>query len=118
MPHQQQQALWRFKASLFQALAHPTRLAILTLLRQGEKPANAIIEHVGVEQANASQHLSVLRGRQLVVSRKEGNQVFYSIRDPLLFEMLDTMRLYCLSHLADTRSLLEELESETAATSP
>ena len=68
--------LRQFKATVFQALAHPTRIAIVEVLRDGEMPAGAIIEKLGLEQANTSQHLSVLRARNIVVSRKEGNQVF------------------------------------------
>ena len=72
--------LRQFKATVFQALAHPTRIAIVEVLRDGEMPAGAIIEKLGLEQANTSQHLSVLRARNIVVSRKEGNQVFYAVR--------------------------------------
>src|SRR6266478_8298265 len=84
--------LRQFKANIFQALAHPTRIAMIEVLRDGELPAGAIIERLGLEQANASQHLSILRAKQIVSSRKEGNQVFYSVRDPLLIEVLDVMR--------------------------
>ena len=52
--------LRQFKANIFQALAHPTRIAIVEVLRDGELPAGAIIERLGLEQANASQHLSDL----------------------------------------------------------
>ena len=65
--------LRRFKAEIFQALAHPTRIAIVELLRNGELSAGQLIEQLGLEQANASQHLAVLRGKQIVVNRKEGN---------------------------------------------
>ena len=73
-----QNALREYKASVFQALAHPTRVAIVEVLREGEMSAGAIQERLGVEQANVSQHLAILRNRQIVNSRKEGNQVFYS----------------------------------------
>lgn len=76
--------LRQFKASVFQALAHPTRIAIVEVLRDGELSAGTIIEKLGLEQANTSQHLSVLRPKNIVVSRKEGNQVFDAVRDPRL----------------------------------
>jgi DNA-binding transcriptional ArsR family regulator len=107
-----QQALRRFKADIFQALAHPTRIAIVEMLRDGEVPAGAIFERLGVEQANVSQHLSVLRAKQIVVSRKAGNQVFYSIRSPLLIEVLDTMRKYFQEHLSEAMGMLEEMKQE------
>ena len=79
-------SLRRFKADIFQALAHPTRIAIVEALREGELPAGQLIEKLQLEQANASQHLSVLRSKSVVVNRKAGNQVFYSLRDPVLID--------------------------------
>src|SRR6267154_2672934 len=103
-------ALRRFKADIFQALAHPTRIAIVEMLRHGELPARKLIERLGLEQANASQHFSVLRAKQIVVNRKEGNQVFYSLRNPLLIEVLDIMRRYFQTQLAETVAALGEIE--------
>ena len=110
-----QDSLRRFKAAIFQALAHPTRIAIVEILRDGERSAGCLIKRLGVEQANASQHLAVLRAKQVVVSRKEGNQVFYSVRDPLLIEVLDIMRLYFQAHLAESLAMLEEVNREEGA---
>lgn len=102
--------LRQFKASIFQALAHPTRIAIIEVLREGELPAGAIIERLRLEQANASQHLAILRAKQIVNGRKEGNQVFYSVRDPLLIEVLDIMRRYFQAHVEESISMLREID--------
>lgn len=104
------------KASILQALSHPTRLAILEALRSGELSVGAIFSRVGTEQANVSQHLAVLRTRRLVSSRKEGNQVFYSVRDPLLLQVLDLLRTYVVTHLEEDLALLHELQSEETRT--
>jgi DNA-binding transcriptional ArsR family regulator len=108
------QELRRFKAEVFQALAHPTRIAIVEALRHGETSAGQLIERLGLEQANASQHLTVLRSKQIVISRKEGNQVFYSLRDPVLIEVLDVMKRYFYSQLSQTMSMLKEIQKEKA----
>lgn len=108
--------LRRFKAEIFQALSHPTRIAIVDLLRGGERSASQIIEELGLEQANASQHLAVLRTRQIVLSRKTGNQVFYSLRDPVLLKVLDLLRDYFYSQLSDTADMLKELRRPKAVT--
>jgi ArsR family transcriptional regulator len=105
-----QDSLRRFKADIFQALAHPTRIAILEFLSQGELSAGTLIERLGMEQANVSQHLAVLRSKQLVTSRKAGNQVFYSVRDPLIIEVLNLMRTYFHAHLKESLSMLDEME--------
>jgi DNA-binding transcriptional ArsR family regulator len=70
--------------------------------------AGEVIETLGIEQANASQHLSILRAKLILVSRKVGNQVFYSIRDPALIEVLDILRRYFYSPLSNTVHMLEE----------
>lgn len=108
------QELRRFKAEIFQALAHPTRIAIVETLRDGEVSAGRLIEKLGLEQANASQHLSVLRNKQIVTSRKDGNQVFYSLRDPVLIEVLDVLRRYFYSQLSQTMSMLKEMKTGKA----
>src|ERR1700691_3268711 len=94
-------ALRKFKAGIFKVLAHPTRIHIVETLRAGEVSVGAILEHVKVEPANLSQHLSVLRHSHLVVTRKEGNQVLYSLRDPLLIEVLEAMRQYFQKYFED-----------------
>jgi ArsR family transcriptional regulator len=106
------QELRRFKASIFQGLAHPTRIAIVEALGDGELSAGRLIDKLKLEQANASQHLAVLRARQVVVSRKEGNQVFYSLRDPVLKEVLVLLREYFFSHLTESASLLKEIKKK------
>jgi len=102
--------LRKFKAEVFQVLAHPTRIHIIETLRQGELSVGAILEQVRVEPTNLSQHLSILRSRELVVTRKEGNQVLYSLRDPLLIEVLDAMRQYFQRHFQNSIQILKRLE--------
>lgn len=108
-----QSLLRTYKASIFQALSHPTRIAILEVLRDGPLSAKAIQERLTIEQANLSQHLAVLRSRQILAHRKEGNHVFYSVRNPVLLEVLDIMRRYFQANLADAVQMLNEVEAET-----
>jgi ArsR family transcriptional regulator len=108
-------SLRRFKADIFQALAHPTRIAIIELLENGEMSAGELIEKLGMEQANISQHLAVLRAKQLVVNRKVGNQVFYSVRDPIIIKVLALMRRYFQAHLKESLEMLSEMEASAEA---
>lgn len=107
-----QSELRTFKAGLFQALSHPTRIAIVDELRAGELNAGGLAERLGVEQANLSQHLAVLRARQVVVNRRVGNQMLYSVRDPVLFQVLDLLRQYFQSQADETRAMLAALGSD------
>jgi DNA-binding transcriptional ArsR family regulator len=105
-----QDALRQFKADFFQALAHPTRIAIVEQLREGELSAGTIIERLSIEQANASQHLAILRSKNILVNRKAGNQVFYSVRDHLIVEVLDIMRRYFHAHMNEVLATLKAID--------
>ncbi len=107
-----QDALRAYKASVFQALAHPTRIAIIEILRDGELSARTIQDRLQVEQANLSQHLAILRSRQLVLNRKDGNQVFYSLRDRVLPKVLDIMRKHFHDNLNESIQMLREIDRE------
>jgi ArsR family transcriptional regulator len=111
-----QDALRRFKADIFQALAHPTRIAILEILSDGELSAGTLIEKLALEQANVSQHLAILRAKQLVSNRKAGNQVFYSVRDPIIIEVLKLMRIYFHAHLKESLGMLDEMKKPLETT--
>ena len=102
------------KANIFRALSHPTRIAILEVLRDHELSARTIQEKLGLEQANLSQHLAILRSHQIVVNRKDGNQVFYSIRNPVLVQVLDIMRQYIQGSLADAVQMLGKVAFEAS----
>lgn len=102
-------SLRQFKAETFRALAHPTRIALLDEMRGGEVTVTDLMARLDLEQSNLSQHLAVLRSRQIVVGRKSGSQTFYSVRDPLIFEVLDIMRRYFQNHV-DGLLLLDESE--------
>jgi DNA-binding transcriptional ArsR family regulator len=106
------ESLRRYKAAFFQALAHPTRVAIIEILRDGEVSVGQLCEQLGVEQANVSQHLSILKSKNIVVSRKEANQAFYSLRDPMLRQVLDNLRDYFHAHLKEAMEVLSNISEE------
>jgi ArsR family transcriptional regulator len=106
------QKLSNFKADFFKALAHPLRISILDELRGGELTVNEISQKFAVEPANASQQLAVLRNKNIVVARKEGANVYYSVTDKTVFKLLDVAREIFNNHLAGVRSMLEEIHTE------
>ena len=77
-------------ASIARALADPKRLCVLEQLADGERSVSDLSRDVGCQVPNMSQHLSVLRTAGLVVSRREGNTVFYRLVDG---RVLDAYRL-------------------------
>ncbi len=107
--------LRQLKAEIFQALGHPTRLAVLESLQDGELAVGAILTRLGMEQGNVSQHLAILRSRRLVSIRRQGNRIFYSLRDPILGQVLAQMRRYTASYLSDDLALLREIRASRPA---
>ncbi len=99
-----------FKSDLFKILSNPVRIQILDTLRLGEKSVGYIAEWLEIEASAVSQQLAVLRSRNLVISRKQGNYVFYSIRDPAIFKVLDAALEVFNNHLVEVRDALEQLE--------
>ncbi len=87
-----QKELYQLHASVCKGLADPKRLLILNALRDGERSVSEICDETGIAQANVSQHLAVLRDRGLVMSRRHGQFVFYSVASPKIIEALDLLR--------------------------
>ena len=106
--------LGRFKAEFFKALAHPLRIAVLDALRKGEVGVNELCSLLKVEQSTLSQQLSVLRSRNIVVGRKDGLNVYYSVRDSTVFRLLDVAKEIFNNHLIDVKDLLSQMESPVA----
>ncbi|MEA5572317.1 metalloregulator ArsR/SmtB family transcription factor [Calothrix sp. UHCC 0171] len=99
-----------FKADFFKVLSNPVRIQILDTLRQGEQNVNYIAQWLEVDASSISQQLGVLRRLNLVTIRKQGNYVFYSIRDPAIFKVLDAALEVFNNHLVNVREALEKME--------
>ena len=105
--------VFEVKAELFKALAHPVRVRVLEVLAEGrEHSVGDLAAEIGVEAPHLSQQLGILRRAGLVVSRREATTVYYSLKDPLLVELLAVARKLLISGLAATRDLLEGLEAQ------
>ncbi|MFD3448892.1 ArsR/SmtB family transcription factor [Microbacteriaceae bacterium 4G12] len=101
----------QFKAEFFKALAHPLRIRILEILGEGEKSVNEIQALLNSDGSAVSQQLSVLRSKNIVVGVKNGKQVMYSLRDPMITNLLAVAREIFNNHLVHTISMLEDLEA-------
>lgn len=109
-----QDPLRNFKTELFKALSHPARIKILELLRKGELNVTELQDALGIDASSVSQHLTILRHKNIVESRKAGTTVYYQVRDPVIFELLDVAIRIFNNHLINTRSSIEKLEEENA----
>ena len=104
MPYRLQQ----FKAELFKALGHPVRIRILEHLRTGERTVSELQALLEIESSTVSQQLALLRSRSIVVGRKQGNSVYYTVTDPLIFELLDVARRIFANHVVDLQAIADD----------
>lgn len=107
------QSIQQFKSEFFKALAHPMRIQILEVLSDGDKNVNELQSILGSEGSAVSQQLSVLRSKNVVYGVKEGTTVIYSLRDPLIKDLLATAKQIFDNHLVDAISLLEVMRNES-----
>ncbi len=100
---------YRIQARMVKALAHPTRLQMLALLRDGERCACEFGPLLGLGQANVSQHLAVLRRAQLVHTRRDGVRVMYSLSDQRTSGVLDTLAHIARDQFVEAAAALGEV---------
>ena len=89
---QESTQLWELQADICQALANPKRLQILHLLKGGELSAGAMVRALGLPKANLSQHLSLLRQKGILASRRSGTTIFYRLTTPEITQACEIMR--------------------------
>lgn len=81
------------------AMSHPLRLKILCILGDQEISVQDIVDQVGTSQSNISQHLAILREKDILACNKQANRVFYRISDARILSLISMMRdLFCNAH--------------------
>jgi len=78
-----------FQAEILKAIAQETRLSILELLRAGERCVCEIFPAINQEQSNVSRHLNVMQKAGILTRRKEGLKIFYTVKHPEVFAIID-----------------------------
>ncbi len=93
------------QAEICQTLANPKRLQILSLLKQGELSAGEMVKAMHIPKANVSQHLSVMRQKGILLTRREGTTIYYRLARPKITEACGIMREVLMDSLADQQRL-------------
>lgn len=101
--------LYQLKAEFFKTLGHPVRIRVLELLSEREHAVAEMLVETGVEPANLSQQLAVLRRAGLVVTRKEGATVYYSLTSSQVAQLMAVARTILTEVLAGQVGLLDDL---------
>lgn len=106
----QRQPIYRIKADFFKLLGHPARVRILELLRDGERAVGELQAELDLDSGGTSQHLTAMRKQGILENRRAGTKVYYRVRDPRVFQLLDTARQILGSQLQETQALLGSLD--------
>ncbi len=88
----QEMEIFEMQADVCLALANPRRLQILNLLKEGERSVSSMLDAIAINKANMSQHLSVLKQKGLVLTRREGTTIYYRLASPRISEACSIMR--------------------------
>jgi ArsR family transcriptional regulator len=97
--------IYELQAEISKTLAHPLRLAILHNLKNGEKTVNELTQTIGASQSNISQHLAIMRQRQIVKTRKDGTNIYYRVASPKISQACDMVREVLLEQLSQREEL-------------
>ncbi|HBL22962.1 MAG TPA: transcriptional regulator [Deltaproteobacteria bacterium] len=109
MDPEQEREVFELQADVCLALANSRRLQILGLLKDGERSVGQMLEKIEINKANMSQHLSILKQKGLLVSRREGTVVYYRLASPRITEACSIMRDVLLETLRQKERLSKSM---------
>ncbi len=100
---------YQLKADVLKALAQPTRLKILEMLRNGERCICEIVPAINGEQSNISRHISTMQKSHLITTRKDGVRVMVKVKGPEVFEIIDKVGMLLKRQLTEQRKVLSQI---------
>ncbi len=102
------ETLQDFKATFFKVLASPVRIRLLEELRGGPTTVGDLQQRLGLDSSNVSQHLALLRAQGVVVTRRDGNKIWYAVAEKRIFNILDAARTIFENRVKASTRLLAE----------
>ncbi len=106
-----EEQIYSYHAEMCKVFSHPKRLKVINLLRDKEMSAGEIGIRLEMTPANLSQHLSMMKERHILVSKKEGNVVYYRIANPHLLEAFDLLRKIMFEQIRQDAALINGVTS-------
>jgi ArsR family transcriptional regulator len=100
--------IYQYHAEMCQVFSHPKRLEVINVLRDGEMSVSELAQNLGLAVGNLSQHLSMMKERHILLTRKEGNMVYYRIANPKLIRCFDMMREMLFEQLRQDAALIAD----------
>ena len=101
--------VFHLQAEFCKSLSDPKRLMIIHELRSGERSVTELSESLGLKQSNTSQHLAILRKSGVIVPRREGSAIYYSLVSENIAQACDLVREVIATHLQRNQSLMDDL---------
>jgi len=99
--------IYEYHAEMCQVFSHPKRLEAIALLRDGEMSVTELAQKLGLTVGNLSQHLSMMKERHVLLTRKEANMVYYRIANPKLIQCMDMIREMLFEQIRQDAALIE-----------
>ena len=99
--------IYQYHAEMCQVFSHPKRLEVINVLRDGEMSVTELALKLELTIGNLSQHLSMMKERHILLTRKEGNMVYYRILNPKLIRCFDMMREMLFDQIKQDAALIE-----------
>ena len=104
--------LYKIHAEICKTLSNTTRLEIINLLRDKERSVNELVKLSKTPQSNISQHLTILRQHNIVLTERKGKNIYYKLAYPEMIKACDIMRDILFKQLKKNGDLVEELKNE------
>lgn len=101
--------IYAYHAEMCKVLSHPKRLELINVLRDKEMSVGELSQKLGLPIGNLSQHLAMMRQRHILVSKKEGNVVYYRIANPRLLEAFDLLREIMFEQIRQDAALIQNI---------
>jgi DNA-binding transcriptional ArsR family regulator len=106
--------LYRKHADFCKVISHPTRLQIIDILRDGEMAVTDLAVKLDITVGNLSQHLSLMKQRRVLESRKEGNSVIYRLANPKMLKACCLIREILYEQMEQDTALLKRMDESHA----
>ncbi len=102
--------LYRCHAEMCKVFSHPTRLEILNRLREQEMSVSELARRLELSIGNLSQHLNMMKQRRVLVSRKDGNNVYYRLANPKMLKAFDLIREILFEQMQRESTIVRQME--------
>ena len=112
MDKDMEEKMFQMHAEVCKSMANSTRLKIMNLLREGEKSVEELRERLKLPKANLSQHLSILRQRRIVTTRRGGLNIYYKVANPKMIKACDILREVLFEQLSEDEKLVRGMDKK------